>query len=351
MENWTPNYGPKTTFKKKNRYSMEDGDVVFRILPQPKGTNAQRSPQWSEYHSLHFGYKNSEGKSRPFRSTLVKKNKEVVVGDPALERLNELKAKLEQAPPGTPLAAKLQGLVGFQGTYNVDNNHYMNVIGLDGNIGVLKLRYTAKQALDAEIAKLRAAGVDPLSFDNGRFFVFSRSGKFRDTTFTVRPYTEQVDAVTSRQVVHKVTAEILARLETEGFDLTSDEVAFKVTIDEIKQIVDQSDLLTGKSPAVDRIIDARWKAKRASNTNQNSNPTQNDDGPDAPDTLPPTAQLSNAKPTTTANPLGAPLASAVTTPTQAQAAAAPAATQAQAIDEMSDADFWAKMGIKTEASA
>ena len=219
MEDWKPNYGGKTQFKKKNRYSQTDGDVVFRILPQPKGKNAERSSDWSKYHSIHFGYKNSAGKARPFESCQVKKDKQIIVQDPALNRLNALKAKLEEARKegDSVKEARLSGLVGFNGVYNVDNNHYMNVIGLDGNIGVLKLRYTAKQALDEEIKKLQAMGVDPLSFDNGRFFVFTRSGKNRDTAFKVNVYQEQVDALTSRQVVHKVTPEILARLETRRY--------------------------------------------------------------------------------------------------------------------------------------
>ena len=36
MEDWKPNYGGKTQFKKKNRYSQTDGDVVFRILPNQR---------------------------------------------------------------------------------------------------------------------------------------------------------------------------------------------------------------------------------------------------------------------------------------------------------------------------
>jgi len=263
MEDWKPNYGGKTQYKKKNRYSQKDGDVVFRILPQPKGNRTERSSDWSKYVSVHFGYKNLEGKARPFQSSQVKRNKEVLVGDPALDRLNELKTKLEAArvEGNAALVAKLSALVGFEGVYNVDNNHYMNVIGLDGNIGLLKIRYTAKQALDEEIKRLQAAGVEPLSFENGRFFVFTRSGKNRDTAFKVNVYTEQVDALTSRQVVHKVTPEILSRLETEGFDL--DTIAPKLTVDEISQVVAESDILTGKSAAIDRFIDARWKANRS----------------------------------------------------------------------------------------
>ena len=335
MGNWTPNFG-KTQYKKKNRYSQGDKDVVFRILPQPKGANPEYDGNWNRYLSLNFGYKNMAGKARPFESCLVKKNKVVEVSDPALDRLNDLKAKLEKAKEdgNEPLAAKLGTLVSFQGVYNVDTNYYMNVIGLDGNIGVLKLRYTAKLALDEAIKKLQAAGVEPLSFEDGRFFVFGRTGKNRDTNFTVNVYTEQVDALTSRQVVHKATPEILARLETDGFDLS--DLAPKLTREEIAQVVAESDLLTGKSPAIDRFIDARWKAKRAAQTSS----SQNDDGPDAEDSYTPPAQA--VAPAQTAAP--APVAQAAPKAT-AQAPVAPKTTQAQSIEEMSMDDFLAEIGV------
>ena len=114
MEDWNPNYN-KGDYKKKNRYGQEDGDVIFRILPQPKGDNVKRSSDWNRFHSLHFGYKNSEGKMRPFESCQVKKGKVVTVNDPALDRLNDYKAKLEKAKEegNGPLVAKLNTLVGF----------------------------------------------------------------------------------------------------------------------------------------------------------------------------------------------------------------------------------------------
>ena len=343
MENWKPNYG-KSQFKEKNRYSMKDGDVVFGILPQPKGSNAERSGtysgNWSRYLSLQFGYKNSAGKARPFESPLVRNNKTkmIEVPDAALDRLNDLKAKLELAKKegNAPLAAKLETLVGFQGVYNVDNNHYMNVIGLDGNIGVLKLRYTAKQALDEEIKKLQAAGVDPLSFDNGRFFVFSRSGKNRDTAFKVSVYSEQVDALTSRQVVRKTTPEILARLETEGFDLS--DLAPKLTSDEVAQVVAESDLMTGKSPAIDRLIDARRKAKRAA---QSSQP---DTDPNEEEALAKAEE--RAVPAQIAPQASAPVAAQTQAPSILAPVQAAKPTQAQAIDELSNDDFFAMIGAK-----
>ena len=340
--NWNPNYGGKKTFTKVNRYKMENGDVVFRILPPPQGP-LRDAGIWSKYCAVHFGFKNTEGKIRPFESPLVRKNKVVEVPDAALDRLNDLKAKLEEARKSGngPLMSKLNTLVGLKGVYSVDNNHHMNVIGLDGKIGVLKLRYKAKLALDAEIKKLEAKGVSPISFDDGRFFVFSRSNMGTDTTFNVSVYKEQIDVPgvgkVERDVVHKLTPEILARLETDGVDLNN--IAPKVTAEEVAQIVAESDLMTGKSPAIDRILDARWKknrdAKAASAQTANT---------------PATAPVAVAATPVVAATTPAAAVSATVIP-QAQTApkAAPvvvAVAPTTPVEELSDADFFAQIRVQ-----
>jgi hypothetical protein len=338
-------------FKKKNHYDLKKGDVVARILP-PIGANADKGV-WSRYHAVHFGYKNMEGKFRIFESPLVKNNKTkmIEVPDAALERLTSLKAKLEEARAtgNGPLMAKLNVLVGLKGVYNVDSNHHMNVILLDGSIGELKIRYKAKLALDVEIKKLQDKGVDPLSLDDGRFFVFSRNTAGKDTTFNVSVYKETVEipgmGKLERDVVHKITPEILARLETEAFDL--DNIFNKPTSEEVAQIVAESDLLSGKSPACNRIFDDRWKANRkAAETAQDD---QQDDTSDVttPLSAPPVTSTTSSATTssaTTSNGTVAAILAPATPVVTAQSAPA-AKTQAAAIDEMSDEEFFKTIGV------
>jgi hypothetical protein len=352
MSNWDPRYNGESKFKKKNRYKLEDGDVVFRILPPPD-YETRGDGVWSKYISVHFGYKNMEGKARPFASPLVKNNKTkmIEVPDAALDRLNDLKAKLEKAraEKNGPLEAKLKTLVGFGGVYSVDNNHHMNVIGLDGNIGVLKLRYKAKLALDEEIARLRKENVNPLSFDDGRFFVFTRTGTNNDTAFKVSVYTEKLDipgvGKVEKPVVHKVTQEILNKLKTDGQRL--EDIALTLTSEEVAKVVATSDLLTGKSPACDEYFDNRWKAKRAAKTE-----TQGDDSNDGDDNYNSTTGT-NYGPTTVATPATTTVTVNATLPptTQpAQTMAQPAAqttvasTGTKAVDEMSDDEFFKMIG-------
>ncbi len=348
MKDWNPKYSGESNFKKKNHFKLKDAPIVARILPQPKGLKfgspeynaTEFNPRWSEYHSVHFGYKNMEGKHRPFESPLVKNNKTkmIEVPDAALDRLNDLKAKYEAARMNLDgaAAAALNTLIGQRGVYNVDNNHHMNVILLDGSIGELKLRYKAKLALDNEIKRLRTEGVEPLSFDDGRFFVFTRSGLGKDTTFTVSVYTEKLEVKdhgrVDKPVSHKVTPEILARLETEGFDLTT--LFNKPSGEEVAQIVAESDLRSGKSPACDRVFDAKWKAAKAARVATGTLPDDGpqDDGPDAPDAAP-------QAPSSSYQPTNGNAAAQTMTPTP------PGALKSAAVDDMSDSEFFKTIGV------
>ena len=257
-------YGKKE-YAKKNYFHQKDGDVIFRIIPAlSQFTNNPRD--WTKFHSVIFGYKNMEGKLRPFQSVQVKRNGVIEVEDPAVKRIEELKLKLDQAKKegNDSLVAKLNSLVGFGGIYSVDKNFHMNVVDLQGNIGVLKIRSSAKELLDIEIGKLIEKGVDPLSLDNGRFFVFTRNGSGNNTTFQVNPYKQEIDSPeygrVQKDVVHKITPELLAKIEREAQDLSK--IAPKITLEEVSRIVASADIQTGKSPVCNEIFDNRWKSER-----------------------------------------------------------------------------------------
>jgi hypothetical protein len=363
MSDWEPKFG-SGGFKKKNRYSQKEGDVVFRILPPPKGPLRDKGI-WSRFHSIVFGYKNWAGKARPFESTLVKNNKTkmIEVECPATDRLNDLKSKLEQAKKDNngPLIARLTPLVGSQtvmGLYSVDNNHHMNVIDLQGNIGILKIRHKAKIALDIEIKKLTDQGINPIASDTGRFFVFTRTGKGNETNFKVTVYKETVEIQgeqLERAVVHKLTPEIFNRLETEGADL--DDLAPKVTVEEIRQIVAEADVLTGKSPACDRFFDERWKAKRATASAGEDQDNITPDEYQAPTTgtlavgsttatgVSSAAAALATTPNITATATTPNTTATATTPNTTATATAAAPAPAGAVDELTDNAFFDLIGV------
>lgn len=345
---------------KKTYFKMKDGDNTYRILP-PMGELADKGI-WSVFYNVHYGYKNSEGKLRPFQSPLVKnyKTKMIEVPDAALERIEKLKSQLEAAKKSgnAALVAKLNEFVGPKGSFNLDNNHYVNAIDAQGNIGILKLRHRAKQALDVQIKKLREAGVDPLSVDNGRYFVINRTGTGLDTAFSASVLTQKIvidhagqKMEVQKDVVHVLDEPILNRLATEAANLGG--LFKKPTSEEVAQIVAEG------ATAIDRIIDGKGAPTAGSAGGE-----EYDDSGDYADESGTQAQSASSTvvsgavttasiaqsvaPTTTSTmpvavsaPVVAPQVSAPVT-----IAAAPAVTTTAAqVSDLSDADFLKSLGI------
>lgn len=203
----------------KNYFKLKDGDNVYRILP-PIGELAD-SGKWSAYLSVHYGYKNSEGKLKPFQSTEVvnRKTKMIEVPDAASDRLKNLKLQLDTAKAAGD-TKKVKILSEMLEQYNLDKKHYMNVMTLDGKIGILKIPHKAKLALDIAIKGLESEGVDPISVEDGRFFKFSRSGSGLDTVHQVSIYKEKIKVEgvgnVEKELVHSLTDAMINRLSSEA---------------------------------------------------------------------------------------------------------------------------------------
>jgi hypothetical protein len=105
--------------------------------------------------------------------------------------------------------------------------------------------------------------------------VFTRTGNGNETQFKVDVYTETLNLEgreVESPVSFSVNEQFKARVLTEVSDLS--DLFESITPEQVKAIVDHSDLMTGKSPACDEIFDARWKAERAAKQSPQANQTQ-----------------------------------------------------------------------------
>jgi hypothetical protein len=248
---------------KKTYFKLKEGESVFGILP-PVGKEGDRALEdgiWQVYYRIVYGYKNPAGKSRPFESSLVKnrKNQMVEVPDASVERYDQLKAALKTAQEKKDKKGleALHKLVGTKNSlYNIDSNHHINAVDLQGNPGILKLRNTPFKLLYALIQKLRAKGIDPLDPSAGRYFVFGRTGSGRETSFTVSVYEKEIESADAgtvkKEVVMKLSDEVIEKVRTEAANLLT--LYKKPTAEQIEQIVKESKLSTGISPNIDEIL-------------------------------------------------------------------------------------------------
>lgn len=258
------------TFTKRNRYKLKDGDNVYRILPA-MGDLAEEG-RWSVYYNVVFGFKSTDGKHFPFQSPEVfnRKDKKVEVECAATNMIKGLKAQLESAKEAgnKELVAQFAKLVGdypIMGVYTLNNDHYVNVVDRQGNVGTLELGHKAKLALDAERSRIKAEeGFDVLSADNGRFLNLRRDGKGRDTTVKVTVVKEKIEikdvGKVDKDIVHVIDQELANRLIThkdgkwvykEAANLN--DLYQTPSAAEVELIVKNADIATGKSAGVDAL--------------------------------------------------------------------------------------------------
>lgn len=245
----------------KHTFKIQDGDNIYRIFPA-MGKLA-KSGKWNQYYRVEWGYKNSKGRNRPFQDVRVVnfKTQMVEVESPAHLRREALKAQktelvtqLKANPNDAALKQKVMEVTEDIKRYNLDAKYYLNVIDLQGKIGLLKIGSRAFKALKAEIDKLRKQGVDPLSIEDGRFFNFHRSnesGNFQDTAYQVTVYKENVQMngeTFQKDKKHVIDQSIIDRLDDEAFELS--EMYPKVTPAQVQKMID------GGAAAVDEILGA-----------------------------------------------------------------------------------------------
>ena len=222
---------------RRKSFKIKDGDNVYRILP-PMGKLAKKG-MWNQYYRVAWGYKTSDGKLKPFQDPRqVNYNTKMVEVESAAHMFLEgLKAKkesvveaLKKDPQNQSLREQAKKLVEDIKAYNIESKYYVNVVNLQGEIGLLKIGKNALDLLKTEIenAKKDNAGQHPVgSLERGLFFNIRRTnstGNFQDTKYQVTVYQENVDLGNGRIVkenkTHTMDAAFIARLEDEAFDLS-----------------------------------------------------------------------------------------------------------------------------------
>jgi hypothetical protein len=245
MEIGSANY-EKNGGKRREFFKIKDGEQIYRILP-PLGSMA-KSGRWSKYMSVEWGYADSTGKKKPFlniRQVNRKTNMVEVESEAHLKR-EELKkqqvAAVAAFKAGKITKDQLDQLNKIVMNFSLENKHYVNAIDGSGKIGILKIGHKLKLAIDDLIKAQMEKGVDPLSVDNGRFFVITRSGRGLDTTFSVSIRAEKIIHAelgeVFKPIVHKLDQATIDRLKTEAMDLGDlDKLYPTLTEEEVKRVV------------------------------------------------------------------------------------------------------------------
>jgi hypothetical protein len=261
---------PKYEQGNKNYFSFkkDQNSFTLRILP-PMGELAEKG-KWSVYHRVEFGHVGTDGKMKPFLSPRVVNYDGMVEVESESHTRRELLKQQQETAKKAGNAQLVEQCTNLLRKYNQDAKHYMNAVDLQGNVGLFKIGHRGYQALKAEIERLRSEGVDPVGIDNGRYFVFSRSGKGRDTVYTVTEYKQKqtIDGPQGKMVVdvpypHSIDETIMGKLATDAFELNK--VYPAITAEEESRIIAEG------ATAVDAILGKKAQGNPASTTNTETN--------------------------------------------------------------------------------
>lgn len=246
-----PNYdggGTKKDFSNFNWKVTEEGPNVYR--PLPPFSSLAKAGYWSKYEAIHWGFKTSDGKHKPFRCVQRKnfKTKMIEVACPMCKKIAEQRATHDSRKKSLEAEKKtkeeintlLMPLSDWLKAHNVQKGHFINALRPDMKIGRLFLKITAKQALDARIEEARKKkNIDPIDIDGGLWFDFKRTGTGATTSYTVDFVSDErnVEGVGTVSVLRRapLTPELLTRMATEAFDLTK---SYRdLTVNEVEALV------------------------------------------------------------------------------------------------------------------
>ena len=236
-------------FERKKRFYLQDGSNPYRVLP-PFGSLSVKNIM-AKYWEVTW-VEGSDKKKRPVVSVLKTKSngkgkpKTILQRDPLLDKLAALQDSLtamEQAGGQDAIVAALKEKLW---NMRLDKAFYVNAISPSGEIGVLKLRYTAFQNLKTRLEELEKTGVDAINVgpQNGIVFDFKKTKDDKGKTvypvdIMMSTYRDpNTNKLISEMQQLPIDAQVLARMDKEASDLgtlfkivTPEEVALIATLD------------------------------------------------------------------------------------------------------------------------
>ena len=235
-------------FVGKKRFYLNDGSNLYRLLP-PFASLAEKGII-AKYWEVYW-VEGSDKKKRPMPSILKTKfngkgvPKTILVPDPMYSKIEALKAQVEamKLDPNQPEAI-VKALETKLNYMNLDKAYYVNVISPSGEIGVLKLRFTAFQNLKTRLDELDKEGIDPINLGDGIVFDFKKMKDDKNKTIypvdvATKTYRDQnTNKFVNEMQTYKIDENTLKRMESEASDLstlyqvkTAEEVALVATLD------------------------------------------------------------------------------------------------------------------------
>jgi uncharacterized protein YjgD (DUF1641 family) len=249
----------KSGGKSFNNFRIEDGSNTYRILP-PLMSLAKEG-RWYQYWRIHFGFKNSEGRTKVIVCVEEKDYKTKVIKQkcPVCELVARNKAqyeKLKLINQKDPTKVTDEQLKNFykNNVFAIDasGKYYVNAVNSQGEVGVLALPKTVKDKIEVLAERLKKEeGINPIAV-NGLFLNIIRTGQGRNTDYSVEvAYVSDPNNPRSKMYKeHTITADVVEKIKRNASDLST--LYKPITVEQIEMIVNASP--ENRAAIVDKIF-------------------------------------------------------------------------------------------------
>jgi hypothetical protein len=201
-------------------------DNIYRVLPPMH--SCKDAGKYAVYHRFHDKLKGSpteyqpKGVYFPFQCLEEKQNKVVTKRCPICDKFEEMNAKYKMlAEKGAPKDQLNEFYLRFVYPFMPAKRYFLNVVNLEGQIGVLDISYTMYCSLRAKIDEYESKGID-LTGMTAPYLNFTVMKKYkgdRDAVHQVEVYMQPQDDGSFRRVMHTIDKEFIKRLKVESRDL------------------------------------------------------------------------------------------------------------------------------------
>lgn len=174
-------YNPNKKRSKFNRFYLQDGSNIYRILPPAH--SLVKDQKIAQYWSVIW-LTSPAGRHYVVPSILRKgKNGVVLVQDPLIELIEKIDNNLKSAQAMGD-EATINSLKELQKRVYNKKFYAVNAINQNGEVGVLHLPYTSYQALENKLREMYNLNVDPIGIgpNKGLFFDFKKTKDERGRT-------------------------------------------------------------------------------------------------------------------------------------------------------------------------
>ena len=206
-------------------YLKDNTDNVYRVLPAMFGL--ARTGQYAKWYAIHRGLRGTNNRQYPFLciEEADRKTNTITRQCPICNKVSELEGKLELAKKsGTVTSEQVKEFNLSQiWPLSQERKYYLNVVNLEGKIGLLAIGSKMFKSLEATCIKWEGQGYD-ITGTQGVYVNFRVAKAYKgdkEAVHTADVYMQSSPDGSFRPLTHEITPDFVNQLKNDASDLTA----------------------------------------------------------------------------------------------------------------------------------